>query len=81
MEEKLKEIKDTFTEYKDKLADMFNYSMVSQYKSIKRAIRRGHIDATTGIKYPNRPFNNRKPTPGRHHNEMKKRIYEQLKGV
>lgn len=74
-------MEDVFKEYKERLNHEFNYSIVSQYKSIKRAIRRGHVNSFTGIKYPNRPFNNRKPTPGRRHNQLKKRIYEQLKGV
>lgn len=58
-----------------------NYSAVSKFKSVRRAIRRGHVDLVFGIIYPNRPFNNRKPTKGRYHNQLKKRIYGQLKGL
>ena len=58
-----------------------NYSAVSKFKSVRRAIRRGHVDLVFGIIYPNRPFNNRKLTEGRYHNQLKKRIYGQLKGL
>lgn len=58
-----------------------NYSAVSKFKSVRRAIRRGHVDLVFGIVYPNRPFNNRKPTGGRAHNQLKRRIYGQLKGL
>lgn len=58
-----------------------NYSAVSKFKSVRRAIRRGHVDLIFGIVYPNRPFNNRKPTMGRSHNQLKKRIYGQLRGL
>lgn len=59
----------------------FNYSAVSKFKSVRRAIRRGHVDLMFGIVYPNRPFNNRKPTMGRSHNQLKKRIYGQIRGI
>lgn len=58
-----------------------NYSAVSKFKSVRRAIRRGHIDLFFGLVYPRRPFNNRKPTMGRSHNQLKKRIYGQLQGI
>lgn len=58
-----------------------NYSAVSKFKSVRRAIRRGHVDLMFGIVYPNRPFNNRKPTSGRTHNQLKKRIYGQIRGI
>lgn len=58
-----------------------NYSAVSKFKSVRRAIRRGHVDLMFGIVYPNRPFNNRKPTMGRSHNQLKKRIYGQIRGI
>lgn len=58
-----------------------SYSAVSKFRSVRRAIRRGHINLIFGIVYPDRPFNNRKPTIGRSHNQLKKRIYEQLRRV
>ena len=58
-----------------------NYSAVSKFKSVRRSIRRGHIDQSCGIIYPNRPFNNRKTTIGRSHNQLKKKIYEQIRGI
>lgn len=58
-----------------------NYSAVSKFKSVRRAIRRGHVDIMSGVIYPNRPFNNRKPTIGRSHNQLKKKIYGQIRGI
>ena len=61
------------------------YHAVSRFKSIRRAIRRGHV-TPTGIIIPNRPFNNKKNSckrKGKHSrpiNEEKKRIYARLKG-
>lgn len=56
---------------------------VRRFKSVRRAIKRGHI-SLDGIIYPKRPFNNRANTSGRkgHHsrvgNERKKIIYGQI---
>lgn len=58
-----------------------DYSAVSKFKSVRRAIRRGHMDLVFGLVYPNRPFNNRKPTIGRSHNQLKKKIYGRIKGL
>lgn len=60
------------------------YEAVSKFKSVRRAIRRGHV-SLDGIIFPKRPFNNRANISRRkgHHsrvmNEVKKSIYEQLK--
>lgn len=60
------------------------YEAVSKFKSVRRAIRRGHV-SLDGIIFPKRPFNNRADTcKGKGHhsrtvNERKKMIYEQLK--
>lgn len=60
------------------------YEAVSKFKSVRRAIRRGHV-SLDGIIFPKRPFNNKANTCKRkgHHsrtiNERKKMIYEQLK--
>lgn len=74
-------------EKKDEFANKFlsentipnylSYNIVSKFRSIKRAIRRGKIDLYTGLPFPKRPFSNRKPTIGRKLNELKKRIYGQ----
>lgn len=61
-----------------------NYSGVQRFKSIRRAIRRGHISIFGDI-YPKRPFNNKANTCKRkgHHsrsmNELKKKIYGEYK--
>lgn len=47
---------------------------VSKFKSIRRAIRRGHVSIFGDI-YPKRPFNNRNTTESR----IKRMIYEQIK--
>lgn len=54
------------------------FDAARRFKSVRRAIRRGHV-SPLGEVYPRRPFNNRKPTPGRKFNEDKKDIYEQIK--
>ena len=61
------------------LPEWHNYNAVSKFKSVRRAIRRGHVDLFTGIVYPSRPYNNRKSSKGRKMNDTKKQIYGQLK--
>lgn len=58
-----------------------NYLAISKFKSVRRAIKRGHVDLFFGVVYPSRPFNNRKPTPGRSHNQLKQKLYEQLRRI
>ena len=58
-----------------------NYYAVSKFKSIRRAIKRGNVDLVTGVIYPKRPFNNRKPTLGRLRNETKKKIYGKIRRI
>lgn len=99
-QEKMKEIPlmsdDQFKEYMennrvDVLKDLENgilhlrtYEAVGKFKSIRRAIRRGHVSPFGEI-YPKRPFNNKANTSkkkgihSRPLNELKKQIYEQLK--
>ena len=63
---------------------LITYDGVHRFKSIRRAIRRGHV-TTEGIIIPRRPFNNRANTSkrkgvhSRSTNELKKKIYGQLK--
>ena len=60
------------------------YNVISEFKSVRRAIRRGNI-SPIGLNVPNRPFNNRGNTSKRTNihsrsmNEYKKRLYGQLK--
>ena len=83
MEEKRKYQQDRKDEFansfldKNEIPRYLDYKGVSKFKSIKRAIRRGHVDLYTGIIFPNRPSNNRRPTKGRWLNELKKRVYGQ----
>ena len=66
-------------ENKNELPNWNNFNAVSKFKSVRRAIRRGHIDIFTGIIYPTRPFHNKKISNGRKFNELKKKIYGQFK--
>lgn len=52
-----------------------DYNAVSRYKSVFRAIRRGHV-SVDGQKFPDRPFNNRK---NRKLQNKKKSIYNDYK--
>ena len=63
------------------LPNFTNYHAISKFRSIRRAIKRGHVDLVTGRIYPKNPFNNRKPTLGRTHNELKKKLYGQFRGI
>lgn len=54
---------------------LITYTAVNKVKSIRRAIKRGHV-SLDGIVYPKRPFNNRK---NRVLNERKKFIYGRIK--
>lgn len=63
--------------YERGILHLRTYEAVSRFKSVRRAIRRGHI-SLDGVIYPKRPFNNAKHKKGSL-NDEKKRIYEQLK--
>lgn len=63
------------------LPNFTNYHAISKFRSIRRAIKRGHVDLITGRIYPKNPFNSRKPTLGRTHNELKKKLYGQFRGI
>ena len=82
--EKLTEFKDGIEEYKKREQKKINeftkngilcltdFSGVKKFKSIRRAIRRGHV-SIYGQVYPHRPFKNTK------NNRYKRIIYGQLK--
>ena len=54
-----------------------NFSGVGMFKSIRRAIRRGHV-SIFGDVYPRRPFNNRKRNKRGDITYERRRAYEQL---
>lgn len=63
--------------YERGILHLRTYEAVSKFKSVRRAIRRGHV-SLDGFIYPKRPFNNAKH--GKNSlNGRKKMIYEQLK--
>ena len=70
--------------YERNILHLVTYEAISKFKSIRRAIKRGHV-SLEGIIFPKRPFKNKANTCKRkkHHsgtiNERKKMIYEQLK--
>lgn len=62
---------------------LVTYEAVRKYKSVRRAIRRGHV-TSEGLIMPSRPFNNKKNSckRGKHSrpmNEEKKRVYASIK--
>lgn len=63
--------------YENNILHLRTYEAVKRFKSVRIAIKRGHI-SLDGIIYPKRPFNNAKHKKGSL-NDEKKRIYEQLK--
>lgn len=63
--------------YENNILHLRTYDEVKRFKSVRRAIRRGHV-SLDGVIYPKRPFNNAKHKKGSL-NDEKKRIYEQLK--
>lgn len=65
-------------EEKTKEPKMMLYLAVGKYKSIRRAIRKGHV-TSWGEEVPKRPFNNRKRTSGRELQISKEKIYGELK--
>lgn len=63
--------------YKRNILHLRTFEAVSKFKSVRRAIKRGHV-SLDGFIYPKRPFNNAKH--GKNSlNDRKKKIYEQLK--
>ena len=63
--------------YENNILHLRIHEAVKRFKSVRRAIKRGHI-SLDGVIYPKRPFNNAKHKKGSL-NDEKKRIYEQLK--
>jgi len=53
---------------------LHTFEAVHKFKSVRRAIRRGHV-SMEGYIYPKRPFGNTKSKT----NVLKRKIYEQLK--
>ena len=70
--ERMKEFKDNGTLF------LQTYIAVQRFRSVRRAIRRGHV-SMSGVIYPRRPFNNRKRGPGSITYERRK-VYEQYFG-
>lgn len=60
--------------YEGESIHLLTYEAVRRFKSVRRAIRRGHV-SPYGTIYPNRPFGNINTKM----NRIKGQIYEQLK--
>lgn len=56
-----------------------NYSCVSRFKSVRRAMRRGLLTEFGAIA-PKRPFNSRKRTRGRKFQLLKEKYYASITG-
>lgn len=75
---------EEFDKYLTEHSGLKTFEAISRFKSVNRAIRRGHV-APNGLIIPKRPFNNRANTSkrkgvhSRGTNELKKQIYEQFK--
>lgn len=57
---------------------LVDYSGVRKFKSIRRAIKRGHV-SIFGDVYPRRPFNNRKRNKKGDITYERRKIYEQYR--
>ena len=91
-EQELKELKrlmsmeefKKYIKFPEDLSDIDLSRQVHRFKSVRRAIKRGHV-SMFGTLNPKRPFNNRANTSkrkgvhSRSTNELKKQIYEQVK--
>lgn len=62
---------------------LITFDGVRKYRSVFRAVRRGHV-SPTGVIYPDRPYNNRANTSkrkgihSRMFNQVKREIYDRL---
>lgn len=78
------EFEDYLERYLEDNKVLVTFEAVSKFKSVNRAIRRGHV-FSNGLIIPKRPFNNRansnnrKYTHSRKLNELKKQIYGRIK--
>lgn len=68
--------KQVIEDFNNGILHLRDYSGVRRFKSIRRAIRRGHV-SIFGDVYPKRPFNNKKRGPGSI-TYKKRRLYEQF---
>lgn len=65
--------------YERNILHLRTFGAVSKFKSVRRAIKRGHV-SLDGFVFPKRPFNNRSRKKETRPLEIEKeRIYEQLK--
>lgn len=61
-----------------KTINLATYEAVSVYRSVRRAMKRGHI-TPWGVIASKRPFNNRSRTAGREQQLLKERLYGQVR--
>ena len=82
-EEKIQDVseynrKKLFEDLNNGILHLVDYSGVRKFKSIRRAIKRGHV-SIFGDVYPRRPFNNRKRNKKGDITYERRRIYEQFR--
>ena len=63
--------------YDKNILHLKSYDAIKSFKSVRRAIRRGHV-SLDGYIYPKRPFNNAKHKDNSL-NDRKKMIYDKLR--
>lgn len=80
-EDKIKEVaennrKQMIKNFNNGILYLRSFVGVSKYKSIRRAIRRGHVSLFGDI-YPKRPYNNR----GTKESKIRREIYGKIKKI
>lgn len=68
--------KKLFNDFKNGVLHLVDYRGVQKFKSIRRAIKRGHVSIFGDI-YPDKPFNNRKRNKQGDVTNLRRKIYEQ----
>lgn len=68
--------KKLFNDFKNGVLHLVDYKGVGKFKSIRRAIKRGHVSIFGDI-YPDKPFNNRKRNKQGDVTNLRRKIYEQ----
>lgn len=82
-EEKIQDVSNynrnkLYEDLNNSILHLVDYSGVRKFKSIRRAIKRGHVSIFGDI-YPKRPYNNRKRNKQGDITYERRKIYEQFR--
>lgn len=82
-EEKIQDVSNynrnkLYEDLNNRILHLVDYSGVRKFKSIRRAIKRGHVSIFGDI-YPKRPYNNRKRNKQGDITYERRKIYEQFR--